>query len=228
MLALPGTGIPPLEWPHQPARTRVRCTQTKAPSRFEGTMRNPDTLQFWLIVAAIAMFILYAKYSTAREQVAQVQRQLESIQGRVQGLAQEQYQQWRSSDIGKLREELGSVADAQARVNLQTWTLEQEGAIRQDAAKRSQAITLGKVTEHLAPYFGAFEFNPKDARFIGTPIDLIVFDGLNDGAVREIAFIEVKTGASKLTAREKMVKQAVLDRRVTWRELRLGSFQEEA
>jgi predicted Holliday junction resolvase-like endonuclease len=31
-------------------------------------------------------------------------------------------------------------------------------------------------------------------RFIGTPLDLVVFDGLSEGELRKTAFIEVKSG----------------------------------
>jgi predicted Holliday junction resolvase-like endonuclease len=179
-------------------------------------MSDPDTLRFWLIVTAIAAAVLFGMYRTARAELVQ-------FQARVQMLAQEQYQRWRQSDISALRQGFEDTANAQAGVNLQAWRIDAEATIRQDAAKRSQAITLGKVTEHLVPYFGSFEFNPKDARFIGSPVDLIVFDGLSDDAVREVVFIEVKTGASKLSLREKMVRQAVLEGRVAWRELRIPS-----
>jgi predicted Holliday junction resolvase-like endonuclease len=80
----------------------------------------------------------------------------------------------------------------------------------------------GKVSEHLAPYMGAFPYNPKDARFLGSPIDLLVFDGISEDDLREIVFLEIKTGGSTLTTRERRVRDAVLARRVSWREFRVG------
>jgi predicted Holliday junction resolvase-like endonuclease len=79
------------------------------------------------------------------------------------------------------------------------------------------AITKGKVTEHIVPYFPGFDLDPKDIRFLGTPIDLIAFNGLNTAEEVEIVFIEVKTGRSVLSAREKAVKKAVEEKRVSWR-----------
>jgi hypothetical protein len=74
------------------------------------------------------------------------------------------------------------------------------------------------VTEHIVPYLPGFDLNPKDIRFLGTPIDLIAFKGLNDSMEEiEIVFIEVKTGGSVLSAREKAVKKAVEAKRVSWR-----------
>jgi hypothetical protein len=75
----------------------------------------------------------------------------------------------------------------------------------------------GKVTEHIVPYLPGFNLDPKDVRFLGTPIDLIAFDGLNASEEVEIVFIEVKTGQSALSPRERAVKNAVEARRVSWR-----------
>jgi predicted Holliday junction resolvase-like endonuclease len=38
-------------------------------------------------------------------------------------------------------------------------------------------VTFGKVTEHFIPDLPDFAYNPKDARFLGSPVDFIVFDG---------------------------------------------------
>ena len=101
------------------------------------------------------------------------------------------------------------------------WKLRYSAAIREDAVQRSLAVTAGKVHEQLVPYLPEFGFNPKDARFLGSPVDLIVFDGLAAGDVRRIVFLEVKTGGASLTARERQVRDVVEAREVAWAELRL-------
>ena len=101
------------------------------------------------------------------------------------------------------------------------WKARHTGAIRLDAIQRSQAVTMGKVSEQLVPYLPDFPFNPKDARFLGSPVDLVVFDGLDEGQVRRVVFIEVKTGASGLSGRERQVRDAIQARRVEWTELRV-------
>src|SRR5262249_36064145 len=93
-------------------------------------------------------------------------------------------------------------------------------AIRRDAVTRSRDGVTGKVVGHLAPYFGAFPYNPKDVRFLGSPVDLVVFDGLDEGALREVVFVEVKTGGSTLTPRERQVRDAIQAGRVSWEEFR--------
>jgi hypothetical protein len=57
------------------------------------------------------------------------------------------------------------------------WRLRYTSIIRADAVQRSQAVTMGKVHEQLIPYLPDFPYNPKDVRFLGGPIDLVVFEG---------------------------------------------------
>jgi predicted Holliday junction resolvase-like endonuclease len=102
------------------------------------------------------------------------------------------------------------------------WRARYTATIRQDAVQRSLAVTAGKVHEQLIPYLPEFRFNPKDARFIGTPVDLIVFDGLAEGQVRRVVFLEVKTGSSALTGRERQVRDVIEMRDVEWEELRVA------
>jgi predicted Holliday junction resolvase-like endonuclease len=105
---------------------------------------------------------------------------------------------------------------------VQVWKLRYTRALRRDAVERSRAVTVGKVFEQLVPWLPDFQFNPKDARFLGTPIDFIVFDGLDEGDVRRIVFVEVKTGNSDLSTRERRVRDAIRERRVEWVEHRVA------
>jgi predicted Holliday junction resolvase-like endonuclease len=101
------------------------------------------------------------------------------------------------------------------------WKLRHTASIRADAVQRSQAVTSGKVHEQLIPYLPAFPYNPKDVRFLGSPVDLVVFDGLAEGRVQRIVFVEVKTGGSGLTGRERCVRDVIQAREVEWAELRV-------
>jgi predicted Holliday junction resolvase-like endonuclease len=94
--------------------------------------------------------------------------------------------------------------------------------LRRDAVSQSKAITRGQIYEQFATYFPEFDFNPKDAQFLGKPVDFIVFDGLDEGRLRRIVFVEVKTGASTLNTRERRIRDVVRGGAIEWRELRLG------
>ncbi len=101
------------------------------------------------------------------------------------------------------------------------WKARYTRTVRRETLQRSLAVTAGKVFEQLVPYLPGFPYNPKDARFLGSPVDFVVFDGLNDGDVKRVVFVEVKTGASELSPRERRVRDAVRNAQVEWLELRL-------
>ncbi|HXV64843.1 MAG TPA: Holliday junction resolvase-like protein [Vicinamibacteria bacterium] len=97
-----------------------------------------------------------------------------------------------------------------------------ESSVRKDALRRSQAAVAGRATEQLAAYLREFPFDPRDARFLGSPIDFVVFDGLSDGDLDEIVFVEIKTGTeARLSARERRIRKAVMEGRVRFEEIRL-------
>ena len=95
--------------------------------------------------------------------------------------------------------------------------------IRKDAVKRSNAVKGGQLAEQLAPFLPNFPCNPADAHFLGQPIDYIAFPGLCEkNTVDEILLIEVKTGTSQLSAREKGIKQAVEAGKIRYMEYRIN------
>lgn len=95
-----------------------------------------------------------------------------------------------------------------------------EAAAREDAVRRSRAVLTGQIGEQLAPYLPGFPCDPADARFIGKPIDFVAFPGASAGAPGEVLFIEVKTGDSRLSAAERVLREAVEAGRVRWVEYR--------
>jgi len=108
-----------------------------------------------------------------------------------------------------------------ALVAFLAWKGRYTRAVRADAIVRSQAVITGRVSEQLLPFLPGFGFNPKDARFLGSPVDFVVFDGLDDGALRRVVFVEVKTGDADLSPRERQVRDAVQGHEVEWLELRV-------
>lgn len=103
-----------------------------------------------------------------------------------------------------------------------SWKARYTHRIRQDAVQRSQAVIAGKVSEQLLPYLPGFTFNPKDVRFLGSPVDFVVFDGLAAGKLDRIVFVEAKTGDATLTGRERQIREVVAARRIEWNEWRVG------
>jgi predicted Holliday junction resolvase-like endonuclease len=99
--------------------------------------------------------------------------------------------------------------------------LDDERAIRRDAIERSGAAIRGRVSETFAPYLPGWEFEPGDCRFLGTPVDFVVFDGLHAGRCDRVVLVEVKSGAATPSALQRRVRDAVAEGRVQWREVRV-------
>jgi predicted Holliday junction resolvase-like endonuclease len=100
------------------------------------------------------------------------------------------------------------------------WRREETEVIRQAAINQSRAVLGGKFTEQMVPFFPDFRYDPTEVRFIGSPIDMIVFPGLARGEPEEIVILEVKTGRSaQLTPAQKKIRQLVEDGMVRWDEV---------
>ena len=107
------------------------------------------------------------------------------------------------------------------------WTQEKEKAIK-EAINQSRAVLGGKFVEQLVPYLPEFRYDPTEARFIGSPIDLIVFPGLAKGEPEEIVIMEIKTSKTgQLTPHERKIRQLIEDGMVRW-ELIQKSPEEES
>jgi len=140
-----------------------------------------------------------------------------------QGLQLEQIRETHAQQIAQTKVDQMTIAKREAEAELKDWKNKEEKRIREESVKKSLATTVGKVTEQLVPYLPNFSFNPKDARFFGSPIDLVVFDGLDAGELQRVVMIEVKTGESQLSKRERQLRDVVRDGKVEWLELRLES-----
>ena len=93
---------------------------------------------------------------------------------------------------------------------------------RQDAIKKSRATLGGQAAEQLAPFLPGFPCNPADVRFVGKPVDFVGFPGAAEGKpIRELLVIEVKSGTSRLSERERQIKAAVENGHVRYVEYRV-------
>jgi predicted Holliday junction resolvase-like endonuclease len=92
------------------------------------------------------------------------------------------------------------------------------------ALKYQRPILAGKISEQIAPFFPDFPEDLKfsEARFIGKPVDFIIFKGIDDDNINELVFVEVKSGKSQLTARERSLKDVIQAKKVSWYEYRVN------
>ena len=81
----------------------------------------------------------------------------------------------------------------------------------------TKAINVGKNLEKVLPTMVDFKWELPDSRFLGDPIDLITFNGLSINKVTSINFIEVKSGNARLNEHQKSIKNAITNKRVSYK-----------
>lgn len=177
-----------------------------------------------IFILIILIFFIYHKYVSLKENIQTEARKI--------------FENWRKSELLTLQAQYESQLNEAIKRNeaaleekykglFLQWCQNKEAEIRQDAVARSQSVILGRVSEHIAPYLPEFEFNPRDARFIGNPIDFIVFNGLSDGVLKSIVFVEVKSGDSQLTPRERAIRDIISKGFIEWREFRIQTIKDQ-
>ncbi len=106
-------------------------------------------------------------------------------------------------------------------INRDKYWEEQIPDSKKDSIERSRASLGGQFSEQLAPYLPNFKYKPTECKFLGKPVDLIVFEGLDESEVTEIVFVEVKSGGSELNTVQRKIRDAVKEGRVRWDEYRI-------
>lgn len=108
----------------------------------------------------------------------------------------------------------------------------------QQAQKRSvntsRAVLKGKMAEQFAPILPEFDYLPSDAKFLGDPIDYIVFngysefrEGLCNAEDIEIVFIDIKSGTARLHKGQQAIEQAIRNGQVRFETLNIHYFDDE-
>ena len=101
-----------------------------------------------------------------------------------------------------------------------------------DAQKRSvntsRAVLKGKMAEQFAPILPEFQYLPSDAKFLGDPVDYVVFDGYTDfrdgdGTADdiEVILLDIKSGGARLSKGQQAIAQAVREGRIRFETLRI-------
>ena len=123
---------------------------------------------------------------------------------------------------------LGGLARRAGARRAERWRRARAAEVAAESVARSEAVLRGRVTEQLAPLLGGFAFAAADARFLGSPIDFVVFDGLSDvvdgraARLRRIVLVDVKTGRATLNTVQRRVRACVEDGGVTWYRMEVG------
>jgi predicted Holliday junction resolvase-like endonuclease len=98
---------------------------------------------------------------------------------------------------------------------LGVWRDQEADRLVAASERHSRAVVRGQVTEQVTPLLAGFPWDPADARFLGKPVDYVVFDGYAEvrsgerNRLRQIVFVDIKTGGSGLSKSERRVKACV-------------------
>ena len=99
---------------------------------------------------------------------------------------------------------------------------------RRESVEKARSSLKGQIAEQMAPLLPGFAYAPADARFLGDPVDYVVFDGytgLRDGGSPadglEIVLLEVKQGRSALSPFQRGIARSVEEGRVRFEVCRI-------
>jgi predicted Holliday junction resolvase-like endonuclease len=154
--------------------------------------------------------------SSQQLQAVKAQSEAQAAQ-RAQEIAQQLLKQWRTTELEQAKKTMEEAIRKEYDAKFNEWRQRAEEEIREDAVKRSLSAILGRVGEQVAPLLIFLELGvePKDIRFIGTPVDYIAFKGLSRNNVEEIIFVEVKTGEkAQLEPRQREIKRVIEEKKV--------------
>ena len=97
------------------------------------------------------------------------------------------------------------------------WKLHKLEPIVKSRLKTSRSVIGGQFSEQLAPYLPNFPYKPSEVRFMGKPIDFIVFKGMDEKEIEEVVFVEVKSGSAKqLSKHERILRDAIREKKERW------------
>ena len=94
---------------------------------------------------------------------------------------------------------------------------------RLDSVKKSKSVINGTVLESVSPFLPDFPIDGDDIKFLGNPIDFIVFANTAEEGNCSINFVEVKTGNSRLSKKQKNIKTAIEEGRVFWYDYKINT-----
>ncbi|NMB66887.1 hypothetical protein GYA25_02410 [Candidatus Woesearchaeota archaeon] len=196
----------------------------------------------WIILAIIALIVGYffGKYLTGRtklgdkemllnaqweKKVAQIEKDYEIKLEKDKSLL-EKLKEENKTSIEKVTKEW-QVRYIQDIEELKKLFKDSEKIIKTKSVSSSRRSLVGKFIERFIPFLKKIPYEPSDMHFLGQPIDYIVFQGLHQDNVERVIFVEVKTGNSKLTKREKSLKEAIEKKKVSWKEIDVDTSNEE-
>ena len=90
------------------------------------------------------------------------------------------------------------------------------GLSREGSLRRSESTRYGQITEQFMPFISDYPYDSKQFRFLGSPIDGVQFEE------DKIVMIEFKSAGSKLSTRQRKIRNLIKEWKVDFQEIRVG------
>ena len=90
------------------------------------------------------------------------------------------------------------------------------GLSREGSLRRSESTRYGQISEQFMPFISDYPYDSKQFRFLGSPIDGVQFEE------DKIVMIEFKSAGSKLSTRQRKIRNLIKEGKVDFQEIRVG------
>jgi len=180
-------------------------------------------IDFFLLFAIICVIILIQKLKQEKFNASSLKKENSNHQERevklhetITGLREVLSEEQQSIKI-KIKNSKELESSLLEQVSKVEKKLEEETESRKKtlSQKKSSEVRLGHIAEKLAPFLEDFPYEPENATFLGQPIDYIVFEE------EEIVFIEIKSGNSQLSQKQRNIRDLVKNKCISWKEIRI-------
>ena len=189
-------------------------------------------MELFLYVAfSLAIVLIYINFNIKNKQlilrINNKDQHLESIKNFLQE-TQNELENKKQDNLNQLevnaalREEIASINSS-----IDSTIKTQVEKARADSVKRQRSILKGQAMEQLAPFIHP-DYQVKDYKFMGDPIDYVIFSGMSEKKDEiKIIFMDIKTGTARLTKIQKQIKEAIEEGRFTFEVFRPDNYLEE-
>ena len=97
-----------------------------------------------------------------------------------------------------------------------------EAAIRKEAAEKARKQLPILIKKSLSDQIASLKFNPYDIKPILYPIDYVIYDGMEKGAIDNVIFLHNKNKNSKMRELHKSIHTTVENEEYDWKVARIS------
>jgi predicted Holliday junction resolvase-like endonuclease len=140
----------------------------------------------------------------------------------VDEVVSEKYKEYIDKRVSEMEFEYKMGQEIIYGLKFKEWVNDNEFEIRRRAINQSQNILNQKLTDELKLIHDHFSFNPKDIKYVGRFVDLIIFDGSSSDKEVTIYFVEIiKQNSNTLSNLKLQVDNAITNGRYSFQEIYL-------